>query len=148
MLLKHLRAVIDRTKLCLQNPRSRRIRMRCMTASVDRHQLLHLLILLSHHSVPVCIMLRSLVTDLGYQRDFHFYVLMVEHLVLVIFRCKMSIDTFLSYKFCLFNLHAFMSQHNSWLTQLWQHLFSEICFDFMLTPVAVVFIICSNVKCV
>jgi hypothetical protein len=84
---------------------------------------------------------------LGYQREFHFYVLMVEHLVLLIFRCNISIDFFSSYKLCRFNLHAFFSQHNSWLARLWQHLFSKIiCFDFMLTPVASVFIICSNIK--
>jgi hypothetical protein len=82
---------------------------------------------------------------LEYQREFHFYVFMVEHLVLLIIRCNISIDFFSSYKLCHFNLHAFFSQHSSWLTHLWQHLFSEtICFDFMLTPVASVFIICSN----
>lgn len=62
---KHLRAAIEHTKLCLQSLRSKRILMICMTASVDHHQLLHLMILLSHHSVPVCVMLRSLVQELG-----------------------------------------------------------------------------------
>jgi hypothetical protein len=59
MQLKHLRDVIEHTKLYLQSPRSKRILMICMTASVDHHQLLHLMILLSHHSLPVCVMLRS-----------------------------------------------------------------------------------------
>jgi hypothetical protein len=71
---KHLRAVIELTKLCLQSPRSKRILMIYMTASVDHRQLSHLMILLSHHSVPVCVMLKSLVLESGYQRKFHIYV--------------------------------------------------------------------------
>jgi hypothetical protein len=54
---RHLRVVIDHTKLCLQSPKSKRILLTYMTALVDRHQLclFRLMMLHSHHSVPVCI---------------------------------------------------------------------------------------------